>query len=314
MHSSPLRPRGMTNGPDVVLMTDHGSREGSRGPLEKAIEMLTGRPPAVVDARHFLPGRGGRVRAGELRIEVPSEAFAVAPQVLVIYEIPPRDRRDFAIFQRELSPDRRINLAVRPEAWLNATDKRRTVDRFRRAGVPQMESIALHRPDRATASEAFERLDGDVWTRPAVGSGGDGVFHVTTHEQLHAAAGYYRDQEWLLSRDARNFGADGRRHQFRVVVLDDRVLRVSEHVQPDPDVPCNASRGALYTILPVEELPPEYHRLAIAATHSLGLSFGGVDLAVENGGVVFEVNVHPELDYPGGLESVAIPFVAAHLR
>jgi hypothetical protein len=46
----------------------------------------------------------------------------------------------------------------------------------------------------------------------------------------------------------------------------------------------------------------------------LGLPFGGVDLATENGGVVFEVNVHLTLDVPGGLESVAIPFVQAHLR
>jgi hypothetical protein len=46
----------------------------------------------------------------------------------------------------------------------------------------------------------------------------------------------------------------------------------------------------------------------------LGLPVGGVDLATENGGVVFEVNVHPTLDVPGGLESVAIPFVQVHLR
>ncbi|MGH3669264.1 MAG: hypothetical protein ACRDSH_01315, partial [Pseudonocardiaceae bacterium] len=66
------------------------------------------------------------------------------------------------------------------------------------------------------------------------------------------------------------------------------------------------------TLIPTEDLPPQYHHLAIAATQSLGLPFGGVDLATENGGVVFEVNVHPMLDVPAGLETVAIPFVQAH--
>ncbi len=86
-----------------------------------------------------------------------------------------------------------------------------------------------------------------------------------------------------------------------------------EHVQADPDAPCNEAQGAVSTVLPAEELPVKYRRLAVAATRSLGLSFGGVDLVTENGGVVFEVNVHPMLDVPGGLESVAIPFVRAHL-
>jgi glutathione synthase/RimK-type ligase-like ATP-grasp enzyme len=54
-------------------------------------------------------------------------------------------------------------------------------------------------------------------------------------------------------------------------------------------------------------------QLAVSATRSLGLPFGGVDLTIENGGVVFEVNVHPVLDVPGGLETLAIPFVRAHL-
>jgi glutathione synthase/RimK-type ligase-like ATP-grasp enzyme len=149
-----------------------------------------------------------------------------------------------------------------------------------------------------------------------VGAGGTDVFHLTTRKQLHAALLHYAasDQDWLLSRDARNVNKDGRRHQFRVVVLHDRVLRVCEHVQADPDAPCNESRGAVSTVIPTEDLPPQYRHLAVAATRSLGLPFGGVDLATENGGVVFEVNVHPTLDVPGGLEKVVIPFVQAHLR
>ena len=257
----------------VVLMTDYGSQEGSRGPLEKAVEVLTGLPPLSVDARHFLSGGGGRVRSDRngFWMHAASEGFVATPEVLIVYEIPPVERRRLVAFQRQLPADGLLSFSADPEAWRNATDKRRTVECFRRAGIPQMETIALCRPTPETALDTFERLGRDVWARPRVGAGGNDVFHLTTRDQLDTAARHYAasGQDWLLSRDARNFAPGGRRHQFRVVVLHDRVL---------------------------------------------GLPFGGVDLAVENGGVVFEVNVHPTLDVPGGLESVAIPLVAAHLR
>jgi glutathione synthase/RimK-type ligase-like ATP-grasp enzyme len=235
--------------------------------------------------------------------------------VLIIYEIPPVERRRLVAFQRQLSLQRPLTFGVDPDAWRNATDKRRTVECFHRDGIPHMETIALCDPDLGTALDAFERLGRDVWARPSVGAGGTDVFHLTTGKQLHAALRRYAasDQDWLLSRDAGNINKDGRRHHFRVVVLHDRVLRVCEHVQADPDAPCNESRGAASTVLPTKDLPSQYHCLAVAATRSLGLPFGGVDLATENGGAVFEVNVHPMLDVPAGLETVAIPFVEAHL-
>ncbi|MGH3619254.1 MAG: ATP-grasp domain-containing protein [Pseudonocardiaceae bacterium] len=302
----------------VVLMTDHNSGEGSRVPLEKAVEVLTGAPPLSIDARHFMRGGSGRVGFGGsgFWMEVASEGLVVSPEVLIVYEIPPADRGRLVAFQRQLSPEGPVSFDVDADAWCNATDKRRTVDCFRRAGIAQMETIALCRPDLGTALDAFERLGQDVWARPTVGAGGADVFHLTTRTHLRAALGHYAasEQDWLLSRDARNITKDGRRHQFRVVVLHDHVLRVCEHVQADPDAPCNESRGAVSTVIPTEDLPPQYRRLAVAATRSLGLPFGGVDLATENGGVVFEVNVHPTLDVPAGLETVAIPFVQAHLR
>jgi ribosomal protein S6--L-glutamate ligase len=46
---------------------------------------------------------------------------------------------------------------------------------------------------------------------------------------------------------------------------------------------------------------------------ALGLPFGGVDLAIANWGVVFEVNVHPVIDVQGGLETLAIPLIQTHL-
>lgn len=177
----------------VVLMTDHGSAEGSRIPLEKAVELLTGAPPLSVDARHFMADGGGRVnldRAG-FEMEVTSEGFVVSPEVLIVYEIPPADRGRLAAFQRQLSPEGPLSFGADPDAWRNATDKRRTVDCFRRDGIPHMETIALCRPDLDTALDAFERLGGDVWARPTVGAGGTDVFHLTNHQHLRAAFGHY---------------------------------------------------------------------------------------------------------------------------
>ncbi len=34
----------------VVLMTDHGSEQRSRVPMENAVELLTGAPPLSIDA------------------------------------------------------------------------------------------------------------------------------------------------------------------------------------------------------------------------------------------------------------------------
>jgi hypothetical protein len=302
----------------VVLMTDHSSAEGSRVPLEKAVELLTGAPPLSIDARHFMRGGSGRVSVDRTGfwMKVPSQGVVVSPEVLIVYEIPPADRGRLVAFQRQLPPDRPLCFGADPDAWRNATDKRRTVDCFRRDGIAQMDTISLCRPDLGTALDAFKRLGQDVWARPTVGAGGTDVFHLTTPTHLHAALEHYAasDQDWLLSRDAGNVTKDGHRHQFRVVVLHDCVLRVCEHTQVEPDVPCNESQGAISTVIPTEDLPPQYRRLAVAATRSLGLPFGGVDLATENGGVVFEVNVHPTLNVTGGLETVAIPFVQAHLR
>lgn len=302
---------------EVVVMTDHGSGEGSRPLLEAAVEILTGTRPVSIDARHFMAGANGRATAerGTLRLTVPSEDLVTTPEVLVVYEIPPVERWRFEAFQRTLHSSGATCWGANVDAWRAATDKHHTVARFRREGIPHMETIALCCPDPDAALDAFTRLGRDVWTRPRTGAGGKDVFHVTTINHLHDARRHYAasDQDWLVSRDARNIDHHGRRHQFRVVVLHDRVLRVCEHAQSDPDAPCNESRGAVSTTVPVDDFPPEFAQLAISATRSLGLPFGGVDLAIENGGVVFEVNVHPVIDVPGGLETLAIPLIKAHL-
>ncbi|MFE9576854.1 RimK family alpha-L-glutamate ligase [Nocardia sp. NPDC006044] len=295
---------------DVVVLTDHSSTEGSSGQLARAVELVTGAAPSILDARHFYDGGEGALRPGG-RLVIPAEAVDVRPSVLIVYEIPPADRCRFTRFQADVARNGIPCLGTDAQAWRQATDKRHTVECFRAAGIPQPDSLVLDRPTLA----AFDRLGRNVWTRPVVGYGGHDVFHVTTAAQLHAACEHYRriGSGWLLSRDAHNFDEHGRRHQYRVVVLGDRVLRVCEHVQTDPDVPCNESYGAISTVLAPDALPQPLRELAVRATASVGLPFGGVDLVPERGGAVFEVNVHPVLDVPQGFETVAVPFVLAHL-
>ncbi|MEV7027930.1 alpha-L-glutamate ligase [Kitasatospora sp. NPDC093558] len=311
---------------DLVLLTDHSSTEGTRDAMATAVRRLTGREPVLVDARCFMTddadGLGGTGRieaddaAGDGAVRLEAQGRAVTTDTVVVYEIPPHRRPAFADVQRRLRAYGVRSLGTDAEAWRAATEKDRTVACFTRDGVPHMPTIALSRPSPEAAGAAFERLGGDVWARPCVGMGGDDVFHVTTRAQLDAAARYYADlgADWLIAEDARNFTADGQRHQFRVVVLGGRVLRATEHVQSDPDAPCNEVRGAVSTLLEVDELPPGIADLAVSATKSLGLPFAGVDLAAESGGVVFEVNVHPAFGRNNGVDQVAVPYVAAHLE
>ncbi|MGY2061254.1 hypothetical protein ACW9HQ_40825, partial [Nocardia gipuzkoensis] len=58
---------------EAVVLTDFGSTEGSTEHLRRAVELLTGRPPAVMDARDFYDGGRGRARLEEsaLVLEVP---------------------------------------------------------------------------------------------------------------------------------------------------------------------------------------------------------------------------------------------------
>ncbi|WP_405165059.1 hypothetical protein OG203_08110 [Nocardia sp. NBC_01499] len=306
----------MRNTSHIVVMTDHSSTEGSSAQLARAVEVVTDAAPMVLDARHFYDGGNGVLRLGDRpTLVVPSENLEVQPSALVIYEIPPGERHRFTRFQEAVARSGIPCLGADARAWRNATDKQRTVDRFRAAGIPQEESLVLHQPTRHAALAAFDRLGRDVWTRPIIGFGGRDVFHVTTDAQLDAALALYQKtgSSWLLTRDAHNFDERGRRHQYRVNVLGDRVLRVCEHVQHNPDAPCNEAQGAISTVLPPDALPWHLHDLAIRATASVGLPFGGVDLVRERGGAVFEVNVHPVLDVPQGFETVTVPFLLAHL-
>ncbi|MFF5184567.1 RimK family alpha-L-glutamate ligase [Streptomyces sp. NPDC000345] len=304
--------------PSIALIADPTSPEGCREYLADAVELLTGAPPVRIDSRHFAAGGTGRgvPDGGRLRLRVPEERLDFVPDVVLLYEIPPHRRRDLAAFQELLETHDVVTLGTGPEAWRTATEKNLTVARFHRDGVAQMETVVLSGPSAREASEAFERLGGDTWARPVVGTGGNDTFHVTTPHLLEQATAYYAEHgtDWMLSRDAGNVTADGLRHQFRVFVLGGRVVHAREHLQPEPDTPCNTCRGATAVHIDPPDLPARLGELAVAATASVGLPFAGVDLAVENGGVVFEVNVQPAfVDGRVEVEKVAVPYVQAHL-
>ncbi|MGW4126451.1 ATP-grasp domain-containing protein [Nocardia sp. NPDC004711] len=283
--------------------------------LAATIEQLTGRPALTVDARHFLDGGGGRVRIGdgEVGLETAAEGVSVVASMVIVYEIRPQDRRRFERFQHALRTSGVRTLGADVQAWRAATEKDLTAKAFLRDGIPHPETMRLTHPTTEQAVAAFEHLGGDVWARPVVGMGGVDVSHIVSSGQMIAAVRHFAaaEQGWLISRDAGNFDAAGRRHQYRVVVLEDRVLRAAEHVQPDPNAPCNQSRGAVSTDLPIDHLPPGLAELAVSATKSVGLPFAGVDLVPENGGTVFEVNVHPEIP-ANRADCMAIPYLEAH--
>ncbi|MFE6280932.1 RimK family alpha-L-glutamate ligase [Streptomyces sp. NPDC057877] len=302
--------------PLVALITDPTSTEGCAAYLAEAVRLLTGAPPVRIDARHFAVGGTGQgvPDGGRLRLLVPEQGLDLVPDVVVLYEIPPHRRRALAAFQLLLERHDAVTLGTGPAAWRTATEKDITVARLHRDGIAQMETVVLSRPGAEEALAAFDKLGRDVWARPVVGTGGSGTFHITGPEALRRAAEHYarHGTDWLLSRDAGNITADGRRHQFRVFVLGGRVIHAREHLQAAPDTPCNTCQGAVPVFLAPDELPPRLAELAVAATASVGLPYAGVDLAAEHGGVVFEVNVQPAF-VDGELDKAAVPYVRAHL-
>ncbi|WP_155059582.1 ATP-grasp domain-containing protein [Streptomyces blattellae] len=302
--------------PCIALITDPTSPEGCGDVLARAVELLTGGPPVRVDARHFaVGGTGIGVRDGDrLCLEVPEQELRLVPDIVVLYEIPPHRRRALAGFQHLLACHDVVTLGTGVTAWRAATEKSLTVERFRRDGIAHMETVVLSAPDPHEAAAAFDKLGRDTWARPVVGTGGNDVFHITTGDQLERATTFYaaRRTAWMLSRDAGNVTSDGWRHQFRVFVLGGGVVHAREHLQPEPDTPCNTCQGATAVPIAPHDLPTRLADLAVAATASVGLPFAGVDLAVENGGVVFEVNVQPAF-VDGELDTVAKPYIQAHL-
>ncbi|WP_280465411.1 ATP-grasp domain-containing protein [Nocardia brasiliensis] len=282
--------------------------------MEVAIKRVTGRWPVCLDSRRFAAGGDGcgKIIDGHLILDAARGFTPIRPSAVLVYEIPPLARSALGSFLdilRSYGVD-----SADSSSWRNASEKDRTIECFVRDGIPHPETIVLNAQGSHAMFSAFERLGGDVWTRPTVGMGGTGVFHVTDRGQLSAAAAYYEraGTSWMLSRNVANLTAAGARQSYRVVILNDVPVRASEHLQPNPDLPTNAAAGASVTPLAPSQLPDGIVEIAASATRSLGLRFGGVDVA-RHGPTVFEVNVHPTLTI-AHLDSVAIPWVRDMLR
>jgi hypothetical protein len=112
--------------------------------------------PTLVDPRHFLTGGGGRVTTveGVLQLEAPAENLVGTPSMVIVYEIPPSQRRRLEDFQQALRRGGTICLGTETDAWRAATEKNLTVEQFRRDGIPRMETISLTRLTLEAAAEA----------------------------------------------------------------------------------------------------------------------------------------------------------------
>ncbi|MCA1694553.1 MAG: alpha-L-glutamate ligase, partial [Actinobacteria bacterium] len=126
----------------VVLIADHGSNEGSRHTLVRAVEQVTGSDPVCLDARDFTTGGRGRVRAadGMLSLETPGQV--VTPGEVLVYESPPASRPALADFTALLGEH---GLPV--DDWRDATEKDRTVACFRRHNIPHADTVVLPTAD-----------------------------------------------------------------------------------------------------------------------------------------------------------------------
>ncbi|MFE2410298.1 alpha-L-glutamate ligase, partial [Kitasatospora sp. NPDC059408] len=153
---------------EFVLLTDHGSTEGTRDAMATAVRRLTGREPVLVDARHFMTddadglGGTGRIEAGGnglVRLE--ADGRAVITDTVVVYEIPPHRRPAFAHCQRLLRVHGVRSLGTDAAAWRAATEKDVTVACFARDGVPHMPTIALSRPGPDVAARHYAALGAD---------------------------------------------------------------------------------------------------------------------------------------------------------
>lgn len=100
-------------------------------------------------------------------------------------------------------------------------------------------------------------------------------------------------------------------HEYRVIVLQGRVIAMSERFPENPkDIAWNFAQGSSSKKIPRREWIVPICITAIRAVQRLGLDFGAVDLATTKDGrvVVFEANTAPGIQKPSALIKLAIAF------
>jgi RimK family alpha-L-glutamate ligase len=183
----------------------------------------------------------------------------------------------------------------------------RTVDKYYTsflladAGIPIPRSLVTE--DFETALDACREM-GDVVIKPLFGSEGKGIVRASDEETAYRVLRAWELNRYIyyIQEYVPHFQKD-----IRAFVIGDRVVTAMQ--RNGKGWKTNYSKGAEVT--PVA-LSPEMETLALAAVHTIGLDYAGVDLMQAEDGKIFviEINSIPgwrglqkitDVDIPGGI-------------
>ena len=156
---------------------------------------------------------------------------------------------------------------------------------FERLGIPAPKTINYLPKDRVALLECVEEVGGfPVCLKALGGSHGIGVMRVDSKQSLLSVSDYLRNQnDMVVMKEYCNVTSSA-----RLVVLGDCVIDSIEYSAPKGDFRSN--EGATPNVQQ-KKFSAEIEDIAIRATNSLGLEFGGVDIMItEKGPKVAEVN------------------------
>ena len=196
-----------------------------------------------------------------------------------------------------------------PRAIEACTDKSETSLRLRRAGLPTPDFWCCESAERARAVAAREASPGSpLVAKPLFGAQGRGLRLVFGPDDLPPAeevAGVWYLQRLVARRSW---------HDLRLFVVEERVVAAMR--REGESWITNIQRGARG--LPFEP-PPRLAHVAVAATRTLGAVFAGVDVAVDERGRpwILEVNAMPAwkaLERVSGVDVAAAICAAAIAR
>ncbi len=199
-----------------------------------------------------------------------------------ISAIVPRIGKDLQFFAKSvehLNQNLGIPTTASATALLDAQDKIRTVQMLSRKGVKTPKTVAVKRPSNL---KFFVNVLGGfpVVAKLIFGSQGIGVFILT--EALSASTGLdafaSQGHSLLLQQFIETAKKDMKKHDFRAVVVDGKVVAAIKRNSVGDDFRTNAS---LKEDCEGVELSKEMSDIAIKAANAVGLACAGVDLAVD---------------------------------
>lgn len=172
-----------------------------------------------------------------------------------------------------------------------ARDKLRTLQILSRHNVRIPDTACVFK--RCDIEPALKRLGGaPVIIKLLEGTHGDGVILASTNQSASARiqAMHMRGHNVLIQR----FIKESKGRDIRAFVIGDRVVAAMKRIARDGEFRSNVHLGARTESI---NLDPEYERIAVKATHIIGLRVAGVDLIESEQGIqVLEVNASPGLE------------------